>query len=489
MPGRPFTAVVTAFGLVVTTLALVTAAAVPGAADPDVHQAMFGERPTDTTLHAADGEVRSIAQVGDRVVMGGSFTKVGPAKPGAAGMIDLDISSFQGGFPEVDGATYAAVPDGSGGWYLGGQFTSVGGEARANLARVNASGNVTAWDPGVNGPVYALANTDDGDLIVGGDFSTINAQSATRLARVSTADGTVMWTADVKGSTPTTPASVRALLVANGLVYAGGDFTKVGTTTRNRIAAFDPDSGALDTTFVASPNNRVRAMAMQGSSLWIAGDFTTVNLTARLRLAKVDGTTGALQAAGQGFDQPVYDLELDAASGTLYASGAFSKSGPADGTLTTVRPRLAAIDTTTNALLPLALGSVSGTVYSLHLDGSGSLYIGGSFTLKPEKTRPAVLARIDMASGDIFNVVPFYAVPRSLTPRPWTVAGCAYFCRAVRTSCLPLVTSPTTGRQSGEPRGVRRQHRCDRPEFHARCERTGVHGQGIDRRRCGLHRR
>ena len=372
MPGRPFTAVATAFGLVVTTLALVTAAAGPAAADPDVHQAMFGERPTDTTLHATDGEVRSIAQVGDRVVMGGSFTRVGPAKPGAAGVIDLAASSFQVGFPEVAGAVYAAVPDGSGGWYLGGQFTSVGAFARTNLARVSAAGNVTAWDPGANGPVYALANTEDGDLVVGGDFSTIGGQPASRLARVSTATGAVVWNADVKGSTPTTPASVRALLVANGRVYAGGDFTKVGTTTRNRIAAFDPATGALDTGFVASPNNRVRALALQGSSLWIAGDFTTVSATPRLRLAQVDAATGALQAAGQGFDQPVFDLELDAASGTLYASGAFSKSGPADGTLTTTRPRLAAINTTTNTLLPMALGSVSGTVYSLSLDGSGS---------------------------------------------------------------------------------------------------------------------
>ncbi|HVQ87941.1 MAG TPA: hypothetical protein VMT88_07150 [Actinomycetes bacterium] len=415
MFGRRSTALTIALAVVSSGLALTTIAAAPASADPDAHAAMFDERPVDGMLNAADGEVRSIAQVGDHVVMGGSFTKVGPAKPGAAGEVDLSTSSFAGTFPEVDGAVSSAVPDGNGGWFIGGQFTSVGGVARTNLARVNAAGNATSWNPAVNGPVYALAATADGDLMVGGDFSTIGGQAATRLARVSTATGDVMWTADVRGSTPTTAASVRGLVVANGRIYAAGDFTKVGTTTRNRIAAFDPATGVLDSGFVSSPNSRVRTMVVQGSTLWIAGDFTSVDAQKRLRLAQIDATTGALQVAGQGFDQSVYDLELDSGSGVLYVVGAFTKTGPADGTLTTPRTRLAAIDTTGNTVLPLTLGSNSGVVYSALLDGSGSLYIGGNFTLKPEKSQPAMLARVDVSTGDVFNVVPFYAVPRSLT--------------------------------------------------------------------------
>ncbi|MEO8329237.1 MAG: hypothetical protein ABI586_04440, partial [Candidatus Nanopelagicales bacterium] len=270
--GRRSTAFAVSFAFISSGLALTPLALTAAHADPDVHAAMFDERPVDGTLNAADGEVRSIAQVGDTVVMGGSFTKVGPAKPGAAGEVDLSASSFTGNFPEVDGVVHAAVADGNGGWFIAGQFLSVGGTTRTNLARVNALGNVTAWNPAVNGPVYALAATDDGDLMVGGDFSTIGGQSATRLARVSTTTGDVMWTADVRGATLATAASVRALMVANGRVYVGGDFTKVGTTTRNRIAAFDPATGVLDSSFVSSPNARVRAMVLQGSTVWIAGD-------------------------------------------------------------------------------------------------------------------------------------------------------------------------------------------------------------------------
>ena len=398
------------------SLAIVTGAATSAAADVDRHAAMFGERPVDGTLHTAGGEVRGIAQVGNHVVVGGSFTKVGPAKPGAAGEVDLSSSNYLPGFPEIDGVVHAAVSDGAGGWYLGGQFAAVGGTSRANLVQVSAAGNVTVWDPSVNGPVYALARTSDGDLIVGGDFSSIGGQPATRLARVSSTTGTLEWTANVKGSTAGAAASVRAVTVANGELYVGGDFTKVDTTTRNRLAAFDPATGALDPGFVSSPSGRVRALAVQGGTLWIAGDFTAVDGQQRLRLARVDGSTGSLQAASLGFDRTVYDLELDATNGVLYTAGAFAKSGPADGTLTTSQPRVAAIDTAANALVPLSLGSgPTGTVYSLLLDGTGSLYIGGNFTLRPEKTQPAVLARIQLSTGTIFNVVPFYAVPRSLT--------------------------------------------------------------------------
>jgi len=412
--------------LLVNVLALVadvSVTATPATADTDQHFAMFDERPADTTLHAADGEVRSIAQVGDRVVMGGSFTKVGPAKPGAAGVVDLTAANFLGGFPEVQGVVHAAVSDGSNGWFIAGQFSSVGGQARQNLARVTAAGNVSAWNPGANGPVFALAATADGDVIAGGDFATINGTAASRLARLSAATGAVQWTAPVRGSTLASPAAVRTILVEGTRIYAGGTFTKVGTTDRRRLAAFSVETGALDAAFVSSPSSTIRALAVHDNQLWIAGDFTSVDSQPRLRLARVDPQSGQLLAAGFGFDQPVYDLEVNPVLDTLYVAGAFSKTGPAAGPLTTSQTRLAALDLNTDSVLPLSLGSNSGTVFSAlfqptGVDGGGSLYIGGNFTLKPEKSRPAALARIDVTTGDVSSVVPFYATPRSLTRSP-----------------------------------------------------------------------
>jgi len=34
-----------------------------------------------------------------------------------------------------------------GGWFLGGDFTSVCGQSRRGIAQVDAAGNLTAWNP------------------------------------------------------------------------------------------------------------------------------------------------------------------------------------------------------------------------------------------------------------------------------------------------------------------------------------------------------
>ena len=57
-------------------------------ADPDARPGVVAERPRDAAVHAVDGEVRTIAQVGGSVVMGGNFTKVGPVTRGAVGVVD-----------------------------------------------------------------------------------------------------------------------------------------------------------------------------------------------------------------------------------------------------------------------------------------------------------------------------------------------------------------------------------------------------------------
>jgi len=52
-------------------------------ADPDVQRGLASERPSDGTIHAVDGVVYSVAQVGGSVVLGGTFTEVGPGQRGA----------------------------------------------------------------------------------------------------------------------------------------------------------------------------------------------------------------------------------------------------------------------------------------------------------------------------------------------------------------------------------------------------------------------
>src|SRR5262249_59661175 len=109
------------------------------------------------------------------------FLHVAPATGGGAPLDGVTGTPLF--VPRVLGAVNAVVPDGAGGWYLGGSFTSVGGVARSNLARILSANTVAAWDPGANRPVYAPA-VQSGVVYAGGDFSAAGGQARHRIAAV-----------------------------------------------------------------------------------------------------------------------------------------------------------------------------------------------------------------------------------------------------------------------------------------------------------------
>ena len=80
------------------------------------------------------------------------------------------------------------VGDGSGGFYIGGNFTTVGGTACKNLAHIQSNGTLqSSWCPNPNGTVNVLALSGT-TLYVGGAFTTIGVGEPTRerLAAVCT---------------------------------------------------------------------------------------------------------------------------------------------------------------------------------------------------------------------------------------------------------------------------------------------------------------
>ena len=154
---RPL-ALLCTIALGVSALTLFSAAGVvprlAGAAAPVGQRGVVGERADDGTIQVAGGEVRAITQVGNKVVLGGTFTSVGPARRGSAGVVTLlnGAGDFGASIPDVDGAVFASLPDGTGGWWLAGNFERVGGVSRTNLAHVLADGSV---DTAINAIVSA----------------------------------------------------------------------------------------------------------------------------------------------------------------------------------------------------------------------------------------------------------------------------------------------------------------------------------------------
>jgi hypothetical protein len=378
-------------GLIAATMAVALRSAPAQAVSPGA-----GSAPAPTWI--TNGAVYSVARVGNTVYLGGAFDYVGPST-GAGVPVGTD-GAVVAGFPQVTGGNvWATVPDGSGGWYLGGSFASVGGVSVPRLAHVNAdhsvdaafapspnntdfdlavsgttvyaggeftavndgttrnrlaafdsaTGTATSWNPDVDGRVFDL-EVSGSTVYVGGLFTTVNGGTATRnfLAAFDTATGVATaWDPDLSGH-------VTAIALSGTTLYAGGAFTTVngGAATRNFLAAFDTATGVA-TAWDPDADDTVYGLAVSGSTVYAGGDFTAVNggAAARNHLAAFDTTTGV--ATSWDPDVNIWVWGLDVSSSTVYAAGGFWTVGDSDD----YRIGLAAFPAPANTARPLISGS------------------------------------------------------------------------------------------------------------------------------------
>ncbi len=121
------------------------------------------------------------------------------------------------------------------------------------------------FNPSPNGNVIALAVQANGKILVGGIFSTLGGQPRIWLGRLNT-DGNLDLTFN-----PSTNSWVHALAVqADSKILVGGDFSTLGGQPRSRIGRLNAD-GSLDPTFNPGANDWVRALAVQADSKAISG--------------------------------------------------------------------------------------------------------------------------------------------------------------------------------------------------------------------------
>lgn len=178
---------------------------------------------------------------------------------------------------------------------------------------------------------------------------------------------------------------VTTLSVGDGIVYAGGRFTRVrppgsaaGTNEVNRtyVAAFDAGSGALVTGFRVTLDGQVNdiELSADGSRLYIAGAFNTVNGAAKRRVAAVNPRTGAVIGSfTANADRPATSLEIDGDS--LFVGGDFLTLNG------TARTRLARVDASSGEVDGSFRTSLDRRPLALLAAPSQSrLLVGGSFT-------------------------------------------------------------------------------------------------------------
>lgn len=329
------------------------------------------------------GTVYAVTALADgSVVVGGSFTSVyDPITQLSFARRNLAKFLPSGGLdfawdPSPNGTVSALASDGAGAVYVGGTFTSIGGLARSNLAKIPGSGPGAAdaaWNPSPNIDVLALALGPSSLLYVGGDFSAIGGQNLSRLARISTAGA---GAADAAWA-PQPDNNIEAIAVdPNGDVYVGGFFSTIGGQSRSRIAKVSGSgAGLADASWNPGPVVRVYALAANATSVYVGGDFGSIGGQTRLRLAKLStGGTGAADPAWDpGANQRIRAIVIDP-GGWLYVGGDFTILGgqPTNYLAKLTSSGIATVDTTWNP-------SPNNVVLSLALDPAGRLCAGGVF--------------------------------------------------------------------------------------------------------------
>ncbi len=187
--------------------------------------------------------------------------------------------------------------------YVGGKFTQMidtNGTvlARNHLAAVSAvDGHVLPWNPGANGTVRSMAVSIDGRTVyIGGDFTALGGKArAHAAAMAAVAPGSTTATGTLRSWSPNADGSVYGLDQIGSRVYLGGAFLHVGGHGRPRLASVSAATGAL-TSWHPKLDGAVRALlpAAGGSTLFIGGSFHHVNGTSVAHLASIDPTTARL---------------------------------------------------------------------------------------------------------------------------------------------------------------------------------------------------
>lgn len=324
----------------------------------------FAQPATVSALHwIFDGEVQASARLGNTLYVGGTFTAVAPSAnvlPPIYALADTTGAVVAPTYAIADGTVTAIEPDGSGGYFLGGDLVLTSGGPRVYLAHVLANGSVDgAFAPVLDGAVKSLARIGT-TLYVAGDFTAIGGVPARRLGALSVANGArIAWDPVLPGST----RPVQVLASADRVVVTGADVQPmVQSATVTAFAA-----GTAAQLWSSYLGGGVRAPDAPGPAL-IAGARL---IAAHSRgLANLSLATGIVDPA---WDPQVSPAALALSGTTLYLGGAFTTVAGQP------RAHLAAIDVTTAALLPWQ-PAVPADVTSLAVSNAGTVFVSGAFT-------------------------------------------------------------------------------------------------------------
>ncbi|WP_428347914.1 hypothetical protein [Nocardioides sp.] len=361
--------------------------AVPTATAADTQPGhLVAASPAAKTPQVLNGRVLSIVQVGDTIVLGGSFTQV------------------------RDSGGHATV-------------------ARNGLVAFSATTGIisNAFDPAPNAAVRVVLPAGDGTSVyVAGDFTSIGGVTRSRLAKVRVSDGAV--TAAFNAGE--IPAAVKDLRLTGGRLWVAGNFATVAGQARPALATVDPTTGALLPYFASTITGVHNAgttnvakidVTPDGTRLLAIGNFAKIGGVTRSQLFMLNLTGSSATLANyatsfytpscraKAFDTYLRDLDISP-DGTFYVvSTTGGYGGPTSPCDTTARFETGASGT---AVQPTWVDSTGGdTTYAVEVTDS-VVYVGGHMrwqnnAYKSNAPGPGAVSRKGIGALEPSNGLPY----------------------------------------------------------------------------------
>lgn len=356
---------------------------------------------------------QAIGPDGTRYIAGG-FTTIG-ISIGSAEAFSSGENAQPLGMPRVKGKVNAIETDGLGGWYIGGDFSSVDGKPRNNLAHINNQGVLTDWAPSINNSVSVIA-ADREAIYIGGTFTEINEQERPKLAAFNayyqTSQNSWKFSGSLKNWQPVSSGasnieidnnyiyissadsiyaigrnsdssdwsisvdgSVMDLMVHDGIVYAGGSFSSIDGKVRGKLAAID-NNGQLTNWSPDVEGTAVRCLYESGGRIYLGGNFTHIEGEARSNIASLD-LNGNITPWSPTTDGEVYSIS-STEDETIYLVGSF------DHVNGIARPHAASVDSNgklNDWSITLGRGHAGSNPSIRTLSTQkNAIYIGGNFS-------------------------------------------------------------------------------------------------------------
>jgi uncharacterized delta-60 repeat protein len=368
-------------------------------------EAVRGQSALDDFNPNANGIVYVVViQPDDKILIGGDFTTLSPnggaavtrnriARLNPDGTLDTAFN------PNANDIVFSIAVQPDGKILAGGQFTSIGGQTRSRIARLDATtGLADSFNPNSNGggpfgTVRSIAVQADGRVLAGGDFTSIGGQSRNRIARLNATTGLA------DSFNPNANSLVYSIVVqTDGKILVGGLLFIIGGQTRNRIARLDATTGLADS-FDPNANSEVYSIAVQTDGKILAGgQFGTIGGQTRRHIARLDATTGLADSfdPNANGDFGVLSVAVQA-DGKILAGGDFTTIGGQ------TRNYIARLDATTG-LADSFNPNANSYVWSIAVQADGKILAGGQFTSIGGQTRNRIARLVTVPASQAINL-------------------------------------------------------------------------------------